>query len=76
MKITRNDYNELKNAIKEYKEIHPDCIHMWKEDQRFNDTMLQWELFHRCNLQGRYKLYDYLNDDNIDTALKSIMREV
>jgi hypothetical protein len=72
--MTRNDYNELKHAIKEYKEIHPDIIYI--NEPKFTPAMLRWELFHRCNLQGRYKLYDYLNDDNIDTALKSIMREV
>ena len=70
MKMTQKDYNKLKIEITKY--VSDKNIIM---NNRDNTERLRWDLIHFMVDDKRYAiipLYDYLNDNHIDTALKSI----
>jgi len=71
MKMTQKDYNKLKIEITKY--VSDKNIIM---NNRDNTERLRWDLIHFMVDDKRYSiipLYDYLNDNHIDTALKSIV---
>lgn len=82
MKISDSDFNYLKNAMMDVKGKVLDHIGFLKKPEnkvkiKDFDMRLRWDWFSWA-MRGRTnflnKLYSYLNDDNIDTALKQIVK--
>jgi hypothetical protein len=86
MKITQLDYDCLKNALVEVKDRIPAHIeYLNKPENKAKiknfDTRLRWDWFFfalkkQDSRNFLDKLYDYLDDSHIDTALKSIIKEI
>lgn len=73
MKITKQDYNKLKKAILS---IDPDILATLKNMSR-NDTQHRWNVYHFVNAPPTFLfryLHEYLNDNHIDTALRTIIK--
>jgi hypothetical protein len=77
MKMTPRHYNKLNDAIMA---LPPSIVP--REDKfgnAYNDVAYRWLLFHYVNrgplLPFRY-LYEFYNDDHIDTALRKIVKEI
>ena len=86
MKMKKEHYEELKELIKQSLMLNPKVRQMYK-DQGLSDTRYVWDLFARLQrdfsfVKGRAasslqaKLYEYLCDSHIQTALFKIIREV
>ncbi len=85
MKITLEHYNHMKTEIKKVVELKgPAAIEAHKESLKLNpkvknlDKRFRWDMFNAACLV-RFtceNIYSYANDDHIDTALKSIIKEV
>lgn len=82
--MTSADYDYLKSAMLEVKDKIPAHIEFLKQPENLAkiknfDTRLQWDWF-TAAMRGRTsflnKMYDYLNDEHIDTALKKIVKEL
>lgn len=87
MKITDKDYTTLKDAINK---IDRDAIlkhkNAVKESGKFKDfdKRIRWDLLHATKLiigdgagaTGDIELYAYMDDTHIDTALKTIVKEL
>lgn len=74
MKMRHDDFEQLRSGIKavmdDYPESRGNYIKAGRTDRRW-----RWDLFHAAcdrKLVNSYSLYCYLNDDHIDTALRSI----
>lgn len=72
MKITQADYNEMRDKIKTV--FNKDKQAEYKK-AGLSDMRYRWDCFHTSNCYKK-ELYDYLNDVNIDTALRSIISEL
>jgi len=69
MKMTREHYEFLKEAIKKN-----ESKVIFRFDCTLSDMRYRWDLLH-ISVPSKWicdNLYPYLNDDHIDTALKSI----
>lgn len=84
MKIEQSDYDYLKTAMLEIKDKIPAHIEFLNEADNLGkvkdfDTRLRWDWF-TASIRGRTefvnKIYSYLNDDHINTALKKIIKEI
>jgi len=81
MKILPEHYDHIKQTIKNspvtIKEHRNNLLNSGAQPRNF-DMRLRWDLFHYANLSkfACDTLYPYLTDDHIDTALKSIMKEL
>lgn len=79
MKITPSHYSAIRSAILPLAgrlSAHRDFL---KSEGKAKDIekRLRWDAFHASGCDGiMSELYTYLNDDHIDTALRSIMREI
>ena len=81
MKITKEDYNRLDRLIK-------DCIKRNSikpiKDYDISPVRYRWDIFHTTLDWLQYnnipdylfirRLYDYLNDNHMDSALKNILK--
>lgn len=86
MKITQKDYQGLKQAIeKAIQDQDLNINQLWVDYSNlgFSEMRFRWDLFHLSrvrigdkNCPGDFNLYDYLNDNHIDTALKNIVKEL
>ena len=85
MKIIKEDYQRLKGLCLEVLEKNQGAQIIYK-DKGLSEERFRWDLYHKvtheAQLWGRVedylfcrRLYDYLNDDHLDTALKSIVAE-
>lgn len=72
MKITKQDYDNMKIKIAT---VHTNDIQQLYKDKQFSDRRYRWDCFHATKCYTK-ELYDYLNDDHIDTALKNIINEL
>ena len=82
MKMTRNDYQRLSKMIIDVLENNQGTQVIYK-DKGLSDMRFRWDVYHHVidNAQREGRIDDctffsglyYLNDDNIDTALKSIV---
>lgn len=81
MKITESDFNYLKKSMEEVKDKIPAHIEFLNRPEnkikiKDFDKRLRWDWF-TAAVRGRTsflnKLYDYLDDEHIDTALKKIV---
>ena len=84
MKMLPKDYAELDlritnalvgNAV----DVHKEAKHY--QDQGLSDMRFRWDLLHFAGVRigqrsapGTHNFYDYLDDNHIDTALKSIVK--
>ena len=77
MKMTLEHYNQVKAAIASIpRELALE--HKSKELGKDKDMRFRWDLFIAAKLStfASDELYQYLNDDHIDTALKSVIKEL
>lgn len=72
MKITQADYNEMRDKIKTV--FNKDKQAEYKK-AGLSDMRYRWDCFHAANCYKK-ELYDYLHDEHIDTALRSIISEL
>lgn len=84
LRMTKADYERLQAAINSYLEQHPEFTHQAMtqlyidagSDYRPSLMAYRWEVYHRINEPTHYQLskelYEYLNDDHIDSALRRI----
>jgi len=87
MKIRPGDYKALKEAIAKIDRAaivkHKEAVRASGKHRDF-DMRIRWDIFHAAGLKigdgrgvkGDINLYEYLNDNHIDTALKHIMKEL
>jgi hypothetical protein len=86
MKIKPNDLNLLAEAIAKVKEAHPDSTLQAYIDNKIGadpKVRWRWDVFHAARKylpehfvgSMRGGLYSYLNDNNIDTALRFILKD-
>ena len=72
MKIKTEDYNELKNAMEKTLATNPIMRYFYvtngKTEERF-----RWDTLYYSGYKTS-KLYEYLSDNHIDTALKKIIK--
>jgi hypothetical protein len=79
MKMTKEHYNFLLNAAKEVgKDVVKQHRQFILEEGKAKDIemRLRWDLFYKIRDKSVPYVYNYLNDSHIDTALKSIMKEL
>jgi len=84
MKIKPDHYQHLKSLIETVKDKIPSHREALKSDPRVKDLemRLRWDALWATNKQNSTSawmcanLYQYMNDDHIDTALRSIMKEL
>jgi len=74
MKMTKNHYTALQELINQVINHHPTIL---QEYQNRNLSMMRyrWDLYHAATIHNReltHEIYQYLDDNNIDTALRSI----
>lgn len=71
LKINQADYDRLKAAIDKVTAARPGMYNLYKQqglsDMRYNWDVLRLSGFDVCSL------YHYLNDDHINSALKTIL---
>ena len=72
MKIKPEDYNKLSEMVNTVIKTSPDIRNAYIR-AGFSEMRYRWDLYHSgVNREFQIKLYEYLNDDNIDSALKKI----
>lgn len=87
MKMTATDYQLLKDAMqKKIVECNFNVAQASLDNsfQGFTEKRFRWDLLHLCNIRignsvgmpGPFPFYDYLDDNHIDTALKSIVKDL
>ena len=77
MKMTKEHYNRIKTAIASIpRELALE--HKSKELGKDKAMRFRWDMFIAAKLStfASDELYQYLNDDHIDTALKSVIKEL
>ena len=81
MKITQEHYDHMKKAIntlnRDNVDTHSKTVKSSGKYKDFSKRM-RWDLFYMANLTkfACDTLYDYVNDDHIDTALRSIVKDL
>jgi hypothetical protein len=86
MKIKPEDLKLLTEAITKVKEAHPDStLQAYFDNKVGGDVKMRWrwDVFHAARKylpedfvsSMRGGLYSYLNDNNIDTALRFILKD-
>lgn len=81
MKITPQHYKRLEIAVKEVLKDNPtylkDCEAL---GDKISPMLVRWNLFHMLSDKDQYalarELWEYCNDDHIDTALKRIVEGI
>ena len=74
MKITKDHYNRLQTLINNVIIANPGSKQLY-QDKNLSMMRYRWDLYHNATSQDRpltSELYKYLDDNNIDTALKAI----
>jgi len=82
MKMTKEDYNLLKEAIikqgklEDLQATHNEVISGTQGKDK--EMLFRWEIFWRVNVQSKIKtlLMHGYTDNHIDTALKQIFKEI
>lgn len=70
MKITQSDYEDLKQAIETAVKKYPDALAFYRQ-RTLNDERYRWDMLHVSGFNTS-RLYEYLDDSHIDTALRKI----
>jgi hypothetical protein len=83
MKMTENDFNQLKEIIIENDNIHGLKTSDWVEQAKisgWSDKRMRWDMVWSVGREKRQtwfdKVYQYLDDDHIDTALRKIVQQM
>ena len=85
MKIKAEHYATIRAALRNLKAAYPDITPEQYEARGIGkDTAerFRWDAFRACRIDGNTTswqcntLYPYLNDSNIDTALRRVVAEV
>jgi hypothetical protein len=74
MKMTKDHYNRLKELVDNVITVNPELKQLY-HDKNLSMMRYRWDLYHHATHDDRKltdNLYKYLDDNNIDTALKSI----
>lgn len=74
MKITKDHYNRLKSLVESAMNANPGSKQTY-QDKNLSMMRYRWDLYYTATLLDRpltHELYQYLDDNNIDTALKAI----
>ena len=77
MKITPTDFQKLKTAVGQIDDISG----AWEayQDKGMSRQRFVWDCFHYATDTGNIsasRLYEYLDDNNIEVALRKILRPV
>ena len=72
MKISKGDYEKLKEAIAPHNSIF---LRDTYEALGYSDERYRWDLLHRSGFKISILYNQGLNDSHIDTALKRIIKE-
>lgn len=70
MKIKQSDYLKLEDFINQTIKAYPGIKESYQERQ-LSSERLRWDLLHFSRFDTNI-LYEYLNDNHIDTALRKI----
>lgn len=73
MKMTKEDFDDLKKRVLKAVEENPDAKALYKKCGH-SKVRYAWDLFHVAGINIA-PLYKYLNDDHINTALMRIVGE-
>jgi hypothetical protein len=72
MKINQEHYNQLKDKIFQYLDKYPQI----NIQQGLESMRIRWDIYWNCGGSfSNAQEYQYLNDNHIDTAIKSILKE-
>jgi len=71
MRMTPSDLRHLQTAIGAVLETHRGLDTLYRE-RGLPHMRYRWDILHASRFDTR-QLYSYLNDDHIDTALRSIL---
>ena len=75
MKIKKEDYSKLENLVKS-SPVYP-CLMDYRENG-LSDMRYRWDCLYSSpsNIRSNVisKIYEYANDDHIDTALRKITK--
>jgi hypothetical protein len=77
MKIKKEHYQFLKDKMKKIVDQYPSAKSVYKK-QGLSDMRYRWDVLHATNNNQFVcdTLYQYLNDNHIDTALKNIIADL
>ena len=81
MKITEEDYNTIRDEVAKLDVTlinkHKETVLASGKFKNFEER-IRWDILSACHLSSFISetLYKYLNDDHIDTALRSIVKEL
>lgn len=81
MKITNEDYKLLKQAIEP---LMNEAVEKHYVDNNLSSMRMRWDVLYASKvkigddvgIQGDINLYAYMNDTHIDTALRTIFKEL
>jgi len=82
MKINEVDYIELKGLVDNFISNNSDFIPIMKQNNH-SKTRIAFDIFHKASFNTRLnpfkpsltnRLYQYLNDNNIESALNNILK--
>ena len=76
MKIKLEHFLQLRNAIIDRVGSSYVAIRKPYIDNRLGEERFRWDLLHATSVLVDIPLYDYLDDNHIDTALRSIVGEL
>jgi len=83
MKILPEHYQELKNDIQNAIMDNPELKLQVEQNPKINNKEIgyRWTLFQKVdnnsnNFKHSRRMYEYMNDDNIDSALKKIIKDI
>ena len=71
MKIKESDYNYLSKGIYNFLDLHPEI----DANSALTSTRKRWDIMWASKTPPTNQMYTYLDDNNIDTALKDILRK-
>lgn len=82
MKIKPEDYEKIKSAVQHVLDKRPDAMQAYIDSGK-TAMRFRWDVLYASGLkigdgigmQGDVNVYAYANDDHIDTALRTIMKE-
>jgi hypothetical protein len=81
MKMKPEDYAQLEQAIRKVQADYPETMVKDYHNLNLTSKRYRWDMFHIAVRRGYFprlstcdagSLYDYCNDDHIDTALRRI----
>ena len=74
MKMTKEHYKVLETRIKKILKRKGEFMYREYKELGYSNKRYNWDLLYESGLCGfiTHKLYPYLNDDHINTALKKI----